>query len=84
MSLLDVLSMHVKLYHLFEWKKVPLANRKYHANILKKVQIGVLFSNYFALANACAHVCVRKLIENQMVILGVVSGVSDFKAGVTF
>ena len=84
MSLLDVLSMHVKLYHLFEWKKVPLANRKYHANILKKVQIGALFSNYFALANACAHVCVRKFVENQRVILGVVSGISDFKADVTF
>ena len=84
MSLLDVLSMHVKLYHLFEWKKVPLQNRKYHANILKKVQIGVLFSNYFALANVCAHVCVRKFVENQRVIPGVVSGVFDFKAGVTF
>lgn len=84
MSLLDVLSMHVKLYHLFEWKKVPLANRKYHANILKKVQIGAQFSNYFALANACAHVCVRKFIENQRIILRFVSGVSDFKAGVTF
>ena len=76
--------MHVKLYHLFEWKNVPLANRKYHANILKKVQIEVLFSNYFALANACAHMCVRKLVENQRVILGVVSGVFDFKADVTF
>ena len=84
MSLLDVLSMHVKLYHLFEWKKVPLANRKYHANILKKVQIGVLFSNYFALANACARVCVRMFVENQRVILGFVSGVFDFKADVTF
>ena len=63
---------------------MPLANRKYHANILKKVQIGVLFSNYFALANVCAHVCVRKFVENQRVILGVVSGISDFKADVTF